>query len=151
MSNVETTGKTTKRAAQKPASTPTESAPQPPPDPVPEPEPEGELRHIHFVEDGLTAFGTVWHKGQELKMRSIQEDGTYTGDIDFMRTVDRNGKSWMDLDENAQTARWSKVFFRAGPWPGKPSEDKDYIDAEKKRAGSAPPPSEPIGAFQPTE
>lgn len=68
---------------------------------------------IHFLEDGLTALGQVWYRGQELEFEP--------GGAAYEDTRDRNGFSWLDLrgDEFAQVERWGKVMFRAGPWPGK--------------------------------
>lgn len=90
-----------------------------------DPQPELELAPedgdnivIHFLEDGFTALGQVWYRGQELE---FAPDGGA-----FADTRDRNGDSWLDLrhDEFAQVERWGKVMFRPGPWPG-----KDYTDA----------------------
>lgn len=73
---------------------------------------------IHFLEDGFTALGHVWYRGQELE---FAPDGAALQD-----TRDRTGRSWVDLrdDEFAQAERWGKVMFRTGPWPG-----RDYTAA----------------------
>lgn len=75
-----------------------------------EPDP-ADLVLIHFVADGFTALGTSWLKGQELSL-------SYTSG-DYERTKDALGNSWLDLlgDEEAQKARWGKVFFVEGPSP----------------------------------
>lgn len=75
---------------------------------------DGETIVIHFLEDGATAAGRVWVRGQELE---FDPNGQAYAD-----TVDRTGRSWLDLrfDEGAQMERWGKVMFRNGPWPGKP-------------------------------
>lgn len=72
---------------------------------------------IHFLEDGFTALGQVWYRGQELEM--ARDSSSYRD------TCDRRGRSWLDLraDEFAQVERWGKVMFRQGPWPGKSYED----------------------------
>lgn len=69
---------------------------------------------IHFLEDGFTALGNVWYRGQELEFAP--------GCQAYRDTLDRNGRTWLDLrgDEMAQIDRWGKVMFRVGPWPGKP-------------------------------
>lgn len=68
---------------------------------------------IHFLEDGFTALGSVWYRGQELEFEP--------GSGAYRDTVDRNGWSWLSLagDDFAQVERYGKVYFRPGPWPGK--------------------------------
>lgn len=67
---------------------------------------------IHFLEDGFTALGKVWYRGQELEF--TPGSGAYND------TRDRNGRTWLDLAGNdmAQIRRYGKVMFRTGPWPG---------------------------------
>lgn len=68
---------------------------------------------IHFLEDGITALGKVWCRGQELEFAP--------GSKAYNDTCDRYGRSWLDLRtrEFDQVERWGKVMFRPGPWPGK--------------------------------
>ncbi len=68
---------------------------------------------IHFLEDGLTAQGTIWYRGQELEFE--------VGSQAYKDTFDRLGRSWLSLvdDEPAQAERGGKVMFRRGPWPGR--------------------------------
>lgn len=75
---------------------------------------------IHFLEDGFSALGNVWYRGQELEFEP--------GGKAHKDTFDRFGRSWLDLRNNefAQVERWGKVMFRNGPWPG-----KRYLDAVK--------------------
>lgn len=75
---------------------------------------------IHFLEDGFSALGNVWYRGQELEF--------VPGGKAHKDTFNRFGVSWLDLrnDEFAQVDRWGKVMFRSGPWPG-----KRYMDAVK--------------------
>lgn len=77
----------------------------------------GENILIHFLEDGITANGTVWYRGQELEF--------VTGSQAHRDTFDRQGKSWLDLrdSEFAQVDKYGKIMFRSGPWPGKPITD----------------------------
>lgn len=113
-----------------------EPEPDPVPEPDPEPDPEPETIHIHILEDGLTAHGRVWYRGQELE---------YTvGSGLYKATQDRNGRSWLDLDDRAQMQRFGRVMFRHGPWPGADYEDERAREAERRRARtppSMPPPS----------
>jgi hypothetical protein len=60
---------------------------------------------IHFVEDGLTAFGTVWMRGQELEMV-----------VDGPRWDE--AARWILQDDRQQMAHYGHVKFRPGPWPG---------------------------------
>lgn len=85
---------------------------------------------IHFVEDGGTALGKIWARGQELEFDVPSEP--YDG------TKDRFGQSWLDFDENEQMRRYGKVRFRRGPWPGKPYEDNEAAQAERVRKRAAP-------------
>jgi hypothetical protein len=62
---------------------------------------------IHFVEDGLTAFGYSWLAGQELEVGKDSPE--------FERTKDIHGKSWLELTEEEQEAQWGKVKFKTGP------------------------------------
>jgi len=81
---------------------------------------------IHFVEDGFSSLEQIWYTGQELEVP--------LGSRWWDATLDREGESWMILDEEAQIAKWGKVFFRPGPWPGEPFGDARALDREKKRA-----------------
>lgn len=66
---------------------------------------------VHFCEDGITALGKVWYRGEQ----RVFDQRAYRD------TCDRHGRSWLDLvdDEQGQIGRWGKVMFRRGPWPGK--------------------------------
>src|ERR1700759_3724669 len=78
------------------------------------PSPQAEKKIlIHFLEDGFTACGNVWVRGQELEF-----------DIPgraYESTKDRFGNSWLSYagDDFAQVERYGKIFFRLGPWPGR--------------------------------
>lgn len=61
---------------------------------------------IHFVKDGLSAFGTVWLAGQELEVTR--------GSAEFQDTCSRFGKSWLDESE-ADQASTGAVMFKHGP------------------------------------
>jgi hypothetical protein len=69
------------------------------------PPPNRETVLIHMVEDGLTAFGVVWFRGQELE---IEVNGPRWGEA----------RKWILLDDSQQMARWKRIMFRRGPWPG---------------------------------
>jgi hypothetical protein len=60
---------------------------------------------IHMVEDGLTAFGQVWFRGQELE---IEVGGPRWAEA----------AKWVLLDDRQQMERWKRIMFRRGPWPG---------------------------------
>lgn len=80
---------------------------------------DGNIR-IHFLEDGFTALGQVWYRGQEIEFEP--------GGRAYADTCDKFGRSWLEMraDEFAQVERFGKVMFREGPWPG-----KGYLDAAK--------------------
>lgn len=68
-------------------------------------EPRKRVITIEFLEDGLTAFGNVWEKGQR---KSIEKDTR-----DWTTTVNRRGEdSWLLLSQKGQVERWGKVYFR---------------------------------------
>lgn len=93
---------------------------------------------VHILEDGFTAAGRVWYRGQELE---------YTvGEQSFEDTKDRLGVSWLLYDDSDQMRHWGRVMFRRGPWPGLEYEDSRAASAERTRgrrppalAGIAPP------------
>jgi hypothetical protein len=67
---------------------------------------EGQAVLIHFIEDGLTAFGRVWYRGQELEIGP--------GHPRWPEAV-----SWITLNRIGQLERWGKTYFEHGPWPGR--------------------------------
>lgn len=70
---------------------------------------------IHILVDGFTANGKTFYRGQEVVF----------GERAYEETKDRNGNSWLDLDDDAQYDLWDDVKFRRGEWPGK----KTYEDS----------------------
>jgi hypothetical protein len=69
---------------------------------------DGEAILIHFIADGLTAFGQVWYRGQELQIGP-----------DHPRWAEALG--WITLDRFGQVERWGEQKFDFGPWPGRRS------------------------------
>lgn len=87
---------------------------------------------INFVEDGLSAFGKVWVRGEEL---SVKRDTP-----SWEATCDRDGNSWMELSEHDQYERWGEVRFREGLWAGRPLtaiEDAALTDDDKAALAKA--------------
>lgn len=72
---------------------------------VPPPPPQARTVLIHILEDGFTAFGQVWFRGQELE---VQVNGPRW----------ENARLWILLDDFGQMALYGKINFRHGPWPG---------------------------------
>jgi len=97
-----------------------------------EPDEVGQTILLHFIEDGFSAFATVWYRGQELEV--------VKGSRSYNSTLDRNGESWLDLVDNdyEQAKRFGKVMFRKGPWFGEPSSDPEYLARELKRNRKPP-------------
>lgn len=106
---------------------------------------KGESIVIHFTTHGFTAQGQIWQRGQELEFE--------VGGEAYKQTLDRNGKSWLDVadDPSAQYERWGQEYFRPGPWRGRPLADvtgltsaediaavKSSAEAERKRNRAAP-------------
>jgi hypothetical protein len=83
---------------------------------------------IHFVEDGLTAFGRVWYRGQELQ---IGPDNPRWAEA----------QRWILLTKWQQVERYGKQYFDQGPWPGIRSyegaayEQLNTLDRNGKFAG----------------
>lgn len=81
---------------------------------------------IHILEDGFTACGQVWYRGQEIRF--------VRGGEAYEQTRNRLGASWLDLDESAQWNRWGKKMFGLGPWPGKQWGDTSGVTDEAEIA-----------------
>lgn len=71
-----------------------------------------------FSPSAWGSMGTLVNRGQQVEVSEAR----------YEATKDVNGDSWMDLDEEAQTARWGEVRFRWGetpedvrPWDNDPS------------------------------
>jgi hypothetical protein len=94
----------------------------------------GEKVLIHFVYDGMIAFGQNWYRGQELEFE--------VGGETYKRTQDRNGASWLDLanNPNAQILRWGHHYFSPGPFVPFPGEkfDDDMVAQDARRARAVP-------------
>ena len=81
---------------------------------------------IHFVEDGFSAFGKVWFRGEELAVD--RESPAYASTLDVYE------ESWMTLSEAEQISRWGHVKFRQGEWQGASFdlEDPALTEADRK-------------------
>lgn len=58
---------------------------------------------IHFVDTGLTAQGTVWKRGEVLRL--VDNDSTKLGNSDT------NGDVWYELSAEDQKRRFGRVMF----------------------------------------
>jgi hypothetical protein len=74
---------------------------------------EGEAVLIHFIADGLTAFGQVWYRGQELEIGPGHP-----------RWIE--ARQWITLTRWQQIERWGEQKFDFGPWPGR----RSYAEAQ---------------------
>jgi hypothetical protein len=91
---------------------------------------EGQKVLIHILEDGFTANGRVWYRGQEIE---------YTiGDDAFKDTQDREGRSWLELSPADQMRRYGRAMFGEGPWPGGVYEHQQALAAERERNRKPP-------------
>jgi hypothetical protein len=78
------------------------------------------------LEDGFTAFGKVWYRGEELTL----VPGTEKWD----KAPRRFGKVFVEMDEFEQEEVWGRRLFRPGPWRGKrltEIEDPEMTEAER--------------------
>ncbi len=82
---------------------------------------------LHFVEDGFTALGRVWYRGQEIEFTP--------GSQAFNDTKDRNGDTWVTYTDEDQYNHYGKLYFRRGPWPGKSLKDIKKSDYQKFAPG----------------
>lgn len=82
---------------------------------------------VHILQNGFTANGQVWYRGQELEFNQNSRS--------YQDTKDRNGRTWLALrdDDFAQIERYGDVMFRSGPWPGKSLLDVDKVEFEPMR------------------
>lgn len=91
---------------------------------------DGETILIHVLEDGLTANGRVWYRGQELEY--------VVGEQPYKDTLDIHGRTWLELSSSDQIRRWGQIMFGIGPWPGGSYEHEKALEAERLR-GRTPP------------
>jgi hypothetical protein len=110
----------------------------------PEAPADGETVRIHFLEDGMTAQGRIWYRGEELEF--------VVGSPAYQQTFDRFGWSWLSLRDNdfGQVDRWGSVKFRSGPWPGKTYADGKF-ESLKNLSGDTsvlPPTEEELAAAE---
>jgi hypothetical protein len=76
---------------------------------------DGKTIVIHVLEDGFTAIGRTWYRGQEL---------TFTvGTQQY-----ENNKVWLNQTKQDQYRRWGKPMFDHGPWPGGDWLDREDLD-----------------------
>lgn len=91
---------------------------------------------VHILEDGFTALGKVWYRGDELE---FEPQGRAYKD-----TFNKRGETWLELRHNefAQAERWGKVMFRNGPWPGKSYADGTFETLRSEKGdGHIPAPT----------
>lgn len=98
----------------------------------------GERLVIHFVDDGFTALGHVWMRGQQI---SIGPDHPRWPDV----------IRWISLTPEQQMNVYGKQFFAAGPLPREETAMEQYRQVEMRRAygrmaTSAVPDAELLGA-----
>lgn len=91
---------------------------------------DGQEILIHVREDGFTANGRVWYRGQELLFEAGSEA--------YRDTQDRHGRSWLALSDNDQIRTYGQVMFGLGPWPGGAYDNQKALEAERLR-GRTPP------------
>lgn len=99
---------------------------------------EGEAVLIHFVADGLTAFGSVWYRGQELQIGPTHPRW-------------QEALEWITLSRWQQIERWGEQKFDFGPWPGRRSYT-DEAGAHERLFAGRDSDGKPTGYFAgPTE
>ena len=91
---------------------------------------DGQTVLIHIREDGFTANGRVWYRGQELEFT--------VGEPNWEDTKNIHGKSWVLQTESDQLRRYGRVMFGLGPWPGSEWDNESAASAEQRRGRAAP-------------
>lgn len=71
-----------------------------------QPDPSPRKIRIHFVDDGLTWAGQVWQRGQEIEIGPEHPRW-------------ESALTWITLTKEQQVARYGRVMFDTGPWPGR--------------------------------
>lgn len=95
---------------------------------------DGEEIVFHIVKDGFTAFSNVWLRGQNLSVR--------VGSPEWQRTLDINGKSFLDVldDIQGQYSLWGDRMIAPGRFIPRPDEVfEDDIAREDARRGTSIP------------
>lgn len=108
------------------ATTPVDEADALIPEYTPAPQDADDVVIIHFVEDGLTALGKTWYRGEEMRI--------VPGSEEWNLLLDKNGNTWLFLDEDQQIARWGHRYFRDGPWRGQSFDLDDPLLNDEERA-----------------
>lgn len=94
----------------------------------------GEKILFHVTQDGFTAFGQVWLRGQEIEV----EVGTPA----YERTKNALGVSWLDLrdDLQGQYDKWRTQYIKGGPFIARPNEkfDDEVAREDQRRNRSVP-------------
>lgn len=90
----------------------------------------GEKILIHVREDGFTAVGRVWYRGQELEFT--------VGQANWKATCNIHGKSWLVMSDADQIRAYGQIMFGHGPWPGLPFNESAAVEAERRRGRTAP-------------
>lgn len=78
---------------------------------------------VHFLEDGHTALGRVWYRGDQVTVskdsKEWQEDGKY----------------WMNLTEYDQVRRYGRRIWAQGVWPygGYDLDDPDLDPKDREQ------------------
>lgn len=85
---------------------------------------------INFVEDGMTALGWSWYRGETLTV----EEGTDAWDRTLFENDEGETVSWLTLDEDEQVDRWGLRFFREGKWKGKGYDLSDPALTDEQKA-----------------
>lgn len=82
---------------------------------------QGQRLVIHFVDDGFTALGHIWLRGQQIEIGP-----------DHPRWQD--ARAWITLTTDEQIARYGKQYFASGPVPRLESGQEQLHQVEVRRA-----------------
>lgn len=88
--------------------------------PLPDFQPSPAGVTIHFVDDGFTAFGNVWLRGQQLSIAPDHPQWEYA-------------RSWITLTAEQQMARYGKHYFSPGPQPYQEGQAEQFAQVEGRR------------------
>lgn len=77
---------------------------------------------VHFLDDGFTALGRVWYRGEQITVSKNSKEW------------EEDGRHWMKMTEYDQIKKYGKRLFGHGEWPysGYDLDDPDLDPKERE-------------------
>lgn len=77
---------------------------------------------FHFLTDGVTAFGKVWYRGEEVRI--------VEGSREYGLAFNKLGDFIFNLTPMEQYVQWGEIRYAEGPWPYGGYETEGLVDEE---------------------